>query len=870
MIKLPELNKRFTNRRTKKRRKKSEMKKAPQPIRAPSKHVKGDGFYHKDVKPKHRGSEEEEEEEPAGRGKAVGEGRAERRAGVAEGNGGSGNDVGEEDGGLREKDGKRRGRDVKEGIPEGREGDDWKAHGKARDGSLREDDDWNVQGVAQDGGGEEGKRRGRDVKESVSEGREDDDRNSHGSARDGGLREVQEERRGRDAKEGSPEGREDDDWDSQDGGPREVQGKRRGRDAEEGGEDGDRNPHGKSEDGDLREVQEKRRERDAKKSSPVGREDDDWKLHGKARDGGSRKDESHKGKGEIHLQRDSEEEEEEDDGRHKKKKSARKLANMDEEESDADDDSDDGKPGKPGKPKKTKSVRKQIAEAKISNPQKKQTGKSKRAAARKPPAPAAAVPDSITLRQKAVHSDGDEDEVNLDEGRQQAHDRRLITLPITRSGAVNTLTSRFLRDSDESVQARKVKSTLPFVHREIEPRIYKHLPFPIRQDWSRITTGDELHKMEEEYFEQYLDLIYRGRAVERLSPFEHNLEVWRQLWRVLEKSDVIVMTADIRDPLLHIAISFHAYVTKYLRLPVIIVLTKCDLVSETHANAWKSFLERAFGRKEGDESVGETIIVLNSGKCQSTHGIGGFNARRKILQGRATKLQIAEMHRQALRVLDVAMDTAQRKIDALGGGEEDRIPRIGIVGQPNTGKSSLVNAMLGRHAVSVSRTCGHTKHWQTQNVKDAEERVIATLIDSPGIIFPMAVDDDASSDAVRNEKDTSPRAWFECSGLYPIAQIRETFSAVRFVSERIDLPRSYNLKFDDDYGEEWSPYAVVGILADKRGYFLSRGGGAPDMHRAGLEIIYDVCDGLVLLCFCPPDYEKWKRVADEELVDEKM
>ena len=32
------------------------------------------------------------------------------------------------------------------------------------------------------------------------------------------------------------------------------------------------------------------------------------------------------------------------------------------------------------------------------------------------------------------------------------------------------------------------------------------------------------------------------------------------------------------------------------------------------------------------------------------------------------------------------------------------------------------------------------------------------------------------------------------------------------------------------------------------------------MHRAGLEVINDVCDGLILLCFPPPELEKWLQL----------
>jgi large subunit GTPase 1 len=34
-----------------------------------------------------------------------------------------------------------------------------------------------------------------------------------------------------------------------------------------------------------------------------------------------------------------------------------------------------------------------------------------------------------------------------------------------------------------------------------------------------------------------------------MTPFERNLEVWRQLWRVIERSQLVVQIVDARNPL---------------------------------------------------------------------------------------------------------------------------------------------------------------------------------------------------------------------------------------------------------------------------------------------------------------------------------
>ena len=52
-------------------------------------------------------------------------------------------------------------------------------------------------------------------------------------------------------------------------------------------------------------------------------------------------------------------------------------------------------------------------------------------------------------------------------------------------------------------------------------------------------------------------------------------------------------------------------------------------------------------------------------------------------------------------------------------------------GLPNAGKSSVLNAVLGRSAVSVSRTPGRTRYFQTHFLTPT-----VRLCDCPGLVFP--------------------------------------------------------------------------------------------------------------------------------------
>jgi large subunit GTPase 1 len=65
-----------------------------------------------------------------------------------------------------------------------------------------------------------------------------------------------------------------------------------------------------------------------------------------------------------------------------------------------------------------------------------------------------------------------------------------------------------------------------------------------------------------------------------LTPFERNIQVWRQLWRVIERSDVVVQIVDARHPMFFRSTDLVTYVNEIDQdKKNLLLVNKADMLS---------------------------------------------------------------------------------------------------------------------------------------------------------------------------------------------------------------------------------------------------------------------------------------------------
>lgn len=383
------------------------------------------------------------------------------------------------------------------------------------------------------------------------------------------------------------------------------------------------------------------------------------------------------------------------------------------------------------------------------------------------------------------------------------------------------------------------------------------LSVPRRPPWSPSMSVEELDANERQAFLVWRRSLARLEENEKLvlTPFEKNLDIWRQLWRVVERSDLLVMVVDARDPLFYRCADLEAYAQetdKYKR--TLLLVNKADLLPVSVREKWAKFFHLheilfVFWSAKAASAALEGKKLAAPWKTQNNNQEETDDPSTKIY-GREellVRLQFEAEEIAKLRRESGSSSTGPSDGHSAGGDNLSKPVVVGFVGYPNVGKSSTINALVGQKRTGVTSTPGKTKHFQTLIISDE-----LTLCDCPGLVFPSF---------------SSSRHGMIACGVLPIDRMTEHREAVQVVANRV--PRSVienvykiSLPKPKPYEPQDRPPLASELL---RAYCASRGyvasSGLPDETRAARQILKDYIDGKL------PHYEMPPGMGDEECYD---
>lgn len=286
--------------------------------------------------------------------------------------------------------------------------------------------------------------------------------------------------------------------------------------------------------------------------------------------------------------------------------------------------------------------------------------------------------------------------------------------------------------------------------------------------------------------------------------------------QVVDQADVVLYVLDARDPegtrSREVERMVMAAASGGKRL--ILVLNKIDLIPPRVLKDWLAHLRRYF-----------PALPLRASK--SAPNSQTFNHRDLTVQSTSATL---------FKSLKSFAASKQLK----------RAVSVGVIGYPNVGKSSVINALLsglggrGKAACPTGAEAGVTTSIRAVKIDSK-----LTLLDSPGIVFPSASDGSNTKRSAIEE-----HAQLILLNAIPPKQIDDPIPAVSLLLKKLSSSTELLQKLMDVYdlpplmstdGDSTTDFLVQ--VARKRGR-LGRG-GVPNLPAAAMTVVMDWRDGRI-------------------------
>ncbi|KAF2103081.1 nucleolar GTP-binding protein 2 [Rhizodiscina lignyota] len=270
--------------------------------------------------------------------------------------------------------------------------------------------------------------------------------------------------------------------------------------------------------------------------------------------------------------------------------------------------------------------------------------------------------------------------------------------------------------------------------------------------------------------------------------------IWNELYKVIDSSDVVIHVLDARDPLGTRCRSVEKYIKEEApHKHLVFVLNKCDLVPTSVAASWVRCLSKEY----------PTLAFHAS--LTNAFGKGSLIALLR---------QFSALHSNRKQI------------------------SVGFIGYPNTGKSSIINALRKKKVCTVAPIPGETKVWQYITLM---KRIY--LIDCPGVVPPSPSDTDTDillRGVVRVENVQNPEQYIP---------------ALLAKCKLHHIERTYDVN-----GWDGDATSFLEMLARKGGKLLK--GGEADLGSVAKMIINDFLRGKIPWFTPPPKSESEESSKD--------
>lgn len=273
--------------------------------------------------------------------------------------------------------------------------------------------------------------------------------------------------------------------------------------------------------------------------------------------------------------------------------------------------------------------------------------------------------------------------------------------------------------------------------------------------------------------------------------------IWNELYKVIDSADVLIQVLDARDPIGTRCRQVESYLKKEkAHKHLIFVLNKADLVPNWAVKKWVAILSK------------EHPTMAFRASITNCFGKGDLISLLR---------QFGKLHKDKKQI------------------------SVGLIGYPNVGKSSIINALKSKKVCNVAPIPGETKVWQYVTLMNN-----LFLIDCPGVVYPKGA---TPTDMV-------------LKGVVRVEKVKQPEDYVEAVLDRVKkeyIEKTYNIS-------DWSsPENFLEQLAKMQGR-LHKGGEA-DISTVAKNVLNDYQRGKVPFFVRPPEDELEKTEEKEEKED---